>query len=500
MADNNPEEQSLTATARQGVIWTILRSLSSQGARFLASIFLARILFPEDFGIMGIVLIVTRFATRLGSFGFTQVLVQKKLIDETHIRTTFTVNLIIASLTTSILYVFAPSIASFIISEGDMQRLPLVTNVLRVLSLNFILIALYTVPNSLLKRKLRFKQESIIGIFAGVTKFLSPIAFALWGFGVWSLVFGAILGELMYVIAFYLSTKWVPRFGMNRVALRHIFSFGMWMNLYSYIQYFYKNIDYFLISKFLGLGLLGNYERAYNLMNTPRKRVGDMINGILFATYSKIQDEDERMNNAMRKVMGTVALIIFPAMTWLYFAAPSLIPLVYGDKWGLVVEPLQIMSISGLIESVTMVFYPAFIAKGLVKNRTRVHFVVFLFLATGLYFTAQISIVMVAWTIVGASTLGFFLNSLEYIRNTGWRWRDTFSSIRPPVIIMGLMIPALYGVRYGAGQWFAEDSPLMLIFLCIAAALVFFGSNYLFKFAEVKEIIALAKGKKPKKA
>ncbi|HED10490.1 MAG TPA: lipopolysaccharide biosynthesis protein [Caldithrix abyssi] len=500
MADNNPEEQSLTATARQGVIWTILRSLSSQGARFLASIFLARILFPEDFGIMGIVLIVTRFATRLGSFGFTQVLVQKKLIDETHIRTTFTVNLIIASLTTSILYVFAPSIASFIISEGDMQRLPLVTNVLRVLSLNFILIALYTVPNSLLKRKLKFKQESIIGIFAGVTKFLSPIAFALWGFGVWSLVFGAILGELMYVIAFYLSTKWVPRFGMNRVALRHIFSFGMWMNLYSYIQYFYKNIDYFLISKFLGLGLLGNYERAYNLMNTPRKRVGDMINGILFATYSKIQDEDERMNNAMRKVMGTVALIIFPAMTWLYFAAPSLIPLVYGDKWGLVVEPLQIMSISGLIESVTMVFYPAFIAKGLVKNRTRVHFVVFLFLATGLYFTAQISIVMVAWTIVGASTLGFFLNSLEYIRNTGWRWRDTFSSIRPPVIIMGLMIPALYGVRYGAGQWFAEDSPLMLIFLCIAAALVFFGSNYLFKFAEVKEIIALAKGKKPKKA
>jgi len=446
------------------------------------------------------VLIVTRFATRLGSFGFTQVLVQKKLIDETHIRTTFTVNLIIASLTTSILYVFAPSIASFIISEGDMQRLPLVTNVLRVLSLNFILIALYTVPNSLLKRKLKFKQESIIGIFAGVTKFLSPIAFALWGFGVWSLVFGAILGELMYVIAFYLSTKWVPRFGMNRVALRHIFSFGMWMNLYSYIQYFYKNIDYFLISKFLGLGLLGNYERAYNLMNTPRKRVGDMINGILFATYSKIQDEDERMNNAMRKVMGTVALIIFPAMTWLYFAAPSLIPLVYGDKWGLVVEPLQIMSISGLIESVTMVFYPAFIAKGLVKNRTRVHFVVFLFLATGLYFTAQISIVMVAWTIVGASTLGFFLNSLEYIRNTGWRWRDTFSSIRPPVIIMGLMIPALYGVRYGAGQWFAEDSPLMLIFLCIAAALVFFGSNYLFKFAEVKEIIALAKGKKPKKA
>ncbi|HHM02054.1 MAG TPA: lipopolysaccharide biosynthesis protein [Caldithrix abyssi] len=494
------KKQSLTATARQGVIWTLLRSLSSQGARFLASIVLARILFPEDFGIMGIVLIVTRFATRLGSFGFTQVLVQKKLIDESHIRTTFTVNLIIASLTTTVLYLFAPYIAAFIISKNDMQRLPLVVNVLRVLSVNFILIAFYTVPNSLLKRKLKFKQESIIGIFAGVTKFLSPIVFALLGFGVWSLVFGAILGELMYVVAFYLSTKWVPRFGMNRQALRHIFSFGMWMNFYSYIQYFYKNIDYFLISKFLGLGLLGNYERAYNLMNTPRKRVGDMINGILFASYSKIQDEDERMNNAMRKVMGTVALIIFPAMTWLYFAAPSLIPLVYGDKWGLVVEPLQIMSISGLIESVTMVFYPAFIAKGLVKNRTRVHFIVFLFLGSALYFTAQISIVMVAWTIVGASTLGFLLNSAEYIRNTGWRWRDTFASIRPAAIIMGLMIPALYGVQYIAGMWFANDSLPMFIFLCSGAALVFFGSNFLFSFAEVKEILALARGKKPKKA
>jgi len=501
VAESQKEQtRSLTQSARQGVIWTVLRTLSSQGARFLASILLARLLFPEDFGIYGIVLIVTRFATRLGSFGFTQVLIQQKMIDDAHIRTTFTVNLGIATLTTVTLYILAPYISPYLLKEDDLGKLPLVVNVLRLLSVNFILIAFYSVPDSLLKRKLKFKQSSIIGIFGGVAKYLSPVIFAFLGFGVWSLVLGPVMGELIYVIAFYTSTRWVPRFGIQKQALKDIFSFGMWMNMYSYIQYLYKNIDYFLISNFLGLRLLGFYERAYNLMNTPRKRVGDMINNVMLATYSRIQDEDERMNNAMRKVMGTVALIIFPAMIWLWFAAPSLIRFLYGEKWEGVVAPLQIMSVSGLIESVTMIYYPAFIARGMVKNRTRVHFIVLCVLGTALFFTARISIEMVAWTIVGVSAVGFILNSFEYMRHTRWRMSDVFKSLRPAIYLGLMLVAALYAVRELALNWLDIHSIYMLMALSAGAAVVYFGGNYLFKFAEVREILALARGKKRRKA
>ena len=494
------EKENLSLKARQGILWTILRTLSSQAVRFIASIFLARLLFPEDFGILGIVLIVTRFATRLGSFGFTQVLIQKKIINDVHIRTTFTVNLLIAASTTLILYFMAPYISPFLLNGDDLGKLPLVIDVLRLLSINFILIALYSVPNSLLKRKLKFKQESLIGIIAGIAKFLSPVIYALFGFGVWSLVLGPVTGEVMYVIAFYMSTRWVPRLGMNKQALKHIFSFGVWMNLYSYIQYAYKNIDYYFISRFLGLTQLGFYERAYNLMNTPRKRVGDMINSVLLATYARIQDDDERMNNALRTVMSTVALITFPLMTTLYFIAPALIKLLYGEKWLGVVAPLQIMTISGLIESVTMVFYPAFIARGLVKHRTRVHFVVTVVLGITLFFTARISIEMVAWTIVLVSALGFVLNSTEYMRNTSWRWRDTFKSIFPAAVLTGLIIPGCLMAGRLAAQWFSNDSIYMLMVYSITAAFVFFGSNFIFKFSEIKNILAFVRGKNIVKA
>ena len=493
------KNKSLTAQARSGVIWTIIRSLSSQGARFIASMFLARLLFPEDFGIVGIVLIVTRLANRLGNFGFAQVLIQKKLIDETHVRTTFTVNLLIAVATTTVLFLAAPYIAGFVTKDSDAVRLPLVIDVLRVLSLNFILISLYAVPNSLLKRKLKFKQESIIGGIANVTKFLAPVGFAFAGFGVWSLVYGNVFGEVMYVIAFYSYARKAPRLGFDKQAFKEIFSFGMWMNLYSYVQYFYKNIDYFFISKFLGLGMLGFYERAYNLMNAPRKRVSDMINGILFATYSRIQDEEERMISAMKKVMSAVSMIIFPAMTWLYFASPSLIPIVYGDKWYPTIVPLQIMSISGLIESVTMIFFPAFIAKGLVNKRTKVHFKVMLILAGLVYYASHHSIVLVAWAIVISSFVGLLWNSHEYIRNSEWNWKYTFSSLRPALSMMGLLIPLLFATRWIGELYFSVHSVFMLIALTVMAALTFFGGNYIFKFAEVREIIDLATGKAFKK-
>ncbi len=491
--------KSLSGQARKGVIWTLLRAVSSQGARFIASIVLARILFPEDFGIMGIVLIVTRFAQRLGNFGFAQVLVQQKLIDENHIRTTFTLNLILAALTATLIVVFAPQLANFVTNAKDIGHVATVTEVLRVISISFILISLYAVPNSLLKRELKFKQESLIGIAGGVVRFLSPIGFALYDFGVWSIVYGMLLGDLIQVIAFYSYSKWKPRLGLNREALNNVFSFGIWMNMQSYVQYFYKNSAYFFVSKFLGLGMLGFYERAFNLMNTPRKRVSDMINSVLLATYSRIQDEEERLISAMRKVMGAVTLVTFPLMTWLYFAAPSLIPLVYGPKWVQTIQPLQIMSISGLIESATMVFYPVFLAKGLVKNRTKAHSYVLVVLLISLFFTAQHSIVMVAWAVVGTSLFGFFINANEYIRHSGWTWKDNIISLRPALLISLSMIVVMYLSQYLALNYISFNSPIMLAIISLSAAMAFFGSNFIFKFAAVDEVLKLLLGKKSAK-
>lgn len=465
-----------------------MKTLSSQGSRFIASIVLARLLVPEDFGIMGIVWIVIHFAERLGNFGFAQVLVQKNIIDEQHVKTTFTLNFLLSALLTGVIFLFAPVIAQGVIGAKDAQLLPKVINVLRVISFIFVLNSLWAVPNSLLRREMKFKQESVISAVAGMIQFMSPIVFALFGFGVWSMVFGQLLGAFVHVVFFYLYTKVKPKFGLFKNVFKDIFSFGVWMNLYSYVNYAVKNVDYFMVSKFLGLAQLGYYERAFNLMNAPRKRLGDMVNAILFSTYSRIQDDEQRLMSALKKVMSFTAIAVFPVMTWLFFVSPSLIRLLYGEKWDLTIAPTQIMCLSGLIESITMVYYPAFLARGLVRQRTWAHFWMFIALAIGAYLAAQRSIVYVAWAVVFAAIVGFYNNSRQFMKHSTWRWADFFESTKPAAIIMAIMFAAMALVRYLALNFFDEKSPAMLLILSLAAVTSYFVTIRIFKYPQIKEV------------
>lgn len=480
---------SLGQQARRGVLWYVLKTLGHQGSRFITSIVLARILFPEDFGIMGMALIVTRFAQRLGNFGFSQVLVQLKEVKEEHVRTTFTLNLFFSALITLSILAGAPFLAQLITRIDDAALLPKVIAVLRVISFTFIIHSFYTVPNSLLKRDMRFKEESMIAMLAGVVHFMIPIPLALLGFGVWSIVWGTLLGEITYVLGFYVYTKWVPRFGIHRAVFKDVFAFGAWMNAYSYVNYFINNIDYFMISKFLGAAQLGFYERAFNLMNAPRKRLADMINAVLFSTYSRIQDQDERLLHAFNRVMRSVALMSFPIMTWLYFAAPSLIVVLYGQKWSATIVPTQIMCISGLFQSMAMIFNPALLAKGLVRERTFAYFYMLIILAIGVFLGAQKNISYVAIAVSVASSSILYFNGLAFKKHTSWRWIEFWRNIKHPVILTVVMIMVILGIKQLVLLRFANTSFIMLTAVTGAAFLGYVGGGYLFRFREVQEIV-----------
>jgi len=159
----------------------------------------------------------------------------------------------------------------------------------------------------------------------------------------------------------------------------------------------------------------------------------------------------------------------------------------------------------------------------MVNKRTKVHFKVMIVLAVLIYFSAHQSIVWVAWAIVAGSVIGFFWNSYVYIRSSQWRWKDTYSSLRPALSMLAVLIPVLFAARYAGEALFSVHSlsmliPVpfaasrmgemflfihsfaMLIILSLLAAVTFFGANFLFKFAEVKEIIDLVTGKTGKKA
>lgn len=321
--DETFTKKSLDAKTKQGIIWTVLFNGCQFIVHFIGSIILARILFPEDFGLMAIVSIVLQFANRLANFGFVMVLVQRKEIKNEHLNTVFLANLFLMSILTISLYFAAPKIAEFF----ESVRL---ANIVQVISFSFILQALSDVQRSILRRQMKFKELQVSNTISALIKVLSPVCFAIAGFGVWSLVFGHLIGSLTSLITLTYFSRWLPKFEFHIWAFKDVFSFGLWVYIANYVNFGINKVDFFIVGKIFDASQLGFYERAFNLMSLPRKKIARQIGSVMFSVFSRIQDEEERTVQIFSRLLLYLSTILYPLMVWMFFAAPSLITVLYG--------------------------------------------------------------------------------------------------------------------------------------------------------------------------
>lgn len=398
-------KDNIFSQIRQGVFWTGFFNSIDFLLNFGSSIVLARLLFPEDFGLMGLASIAIQFARRAANFGFTSVLVWLKEIKQEHYDTVYFFNLLLMSLVSVGLFFSAPYYAEFFDS-------PQLTLILRVISIDFILNAFASVPYSILKRHMKFDLIGIAETIGRITTIAVSIGMAISGAGVWSLVCGTLAGSFALrtsLVRYATKFDWKPGFKIRLWALKETFAFGFWVYVNTYIGYGVDNVDYFFIGKFLGTTQLGFYERAFRLMSMPRKKIVRVANSVLFSGYSRIQDNDKLIAKALLRVVTYLSCIGYPLMIWFYFAAPSLIPVLYGERWIPVVLPLQIMCISGLLDSFTLLFQPLLRAKGLIAHHTRRSFVYFVILSVSIILTLRWGIVGVSWAIVFSSLINLTL-------------------------------------------------------------------------------------------
>lgn len=398
-------KDNIFAQIRQGVFWTGFFNSIDFLLNFGSSVVLARLLFPEDFGLMGLASIAIQFARRAANFGFTSVLVWLKEIKQEHYDTVYFFNLFLMSFVSLGLFFSAPYYAEFFDS-------PQLILIIRVVSIDFILNAFASVPNSILKRHMKFDLIGIAETVGRLTAISVSIGLAISGAGVWSLVFGTLAGSFALrtaLVRYATKLNWKPGFKIRLWALKDTFAFGFWVYVNTYIGYGVDNVDYFFIGKFLGTTQLGFYERAFRLMSMPRKKIVRVANSVLFSGYSRIQDNDKLIAKALLRVVTYLSCIGYPLMIWFYFAAPSLIPVLYGERWIPVVLPLQIMCISGLLDSFTLLFQPLLRAKGLIAHHTRRSFVYFIILSVSIILTLRWGIVGVSWAIVISSLINLTL-------------------------------------------------------------------------------------------
>jgi O-antigen/teichoic acid export membrane protein len=335
---------SLKRQTLSGVAWSSTGRVGQQVIQFALTILLARLLLPEDFGLIGMVLVFTGFASLFAEFGFSSALIQRPEITEAHSSSVFWLNLLVGLLLSGGFYFLAPLLSDFY-AVPDLQP------VARALAITFSIASVGIVPTALLQRRMDFKRLARLELLAAALAGGIAVFMALRGFGVWALVAQTLIGSLVTVVLAFILSGWRPSLSFSHRAVADLLHFSSHLFGFKFINYWARNADNLLVGKLIGSVGLGIYSRAYSLMLLPVTQVIRVISRVMFPALSLIQDDTKRVKRVYLRAMGMIALITFPMMTGLFVVAEPFVLAVLGVQWSAVVPVLQILCVVGLIQA-----------------------------------------------------------------------------------------------------------------------------------------------------
>jgi O-antigen/teichoic acid export membrane protein len=331
-------------TARGGVV-----TMASHGLKFAVSIvataILARLLSPQDYGLIGMVAVATNFVAMFKDLGLSHATVQRPEISVQQISTLFWVNLTLSVLTMGLMVFLAPALAWF---YGD-PRLVLITVVSAV---GLIVGGLTVQHEALLKRQMRFTALSAIALTSMTVGYVVGIAFAWYGFSFWALVFSQLALLCTNALLVWTICGWRPGLPRRDSGVRSMLSFGGNITGYATINYFSKNADTLLIGKFWGPQPLGLYSKAAQLVGLPTDQINEPLTSVAIPALSRLADSPERYRKAYLRMMEKVLMLVLPAVALIIVSSDWLISIVLGSQWKDAGPILVFMGIAGLLQPV----------------------------------------------------------------------------------------------------------------------------------------------------
>lgn len=312
----------------------------------MSAIILMRILTPYDYGIVAIGMILITIFRNMETFGMNAAIIQKneKDVNEIVLGTGFAIAIVMA------LTLFA---TSFLIAPywAEIYHEPNAIWIMRFISLVFIVSSFGFVPDIQLRKKLDFKKYMIPNIGRVLTYSGSAIAFAILGFGYWSLIYGSFLGEITRILIFNKLSPWRIRFHFDKLIAKDLFSFGIWIVLSGLLYSTYSVVDNAIIGKILGVTMLGYYAVAYRWGHFTSSNIRPIFQTVMFPTFSKIKDNMAKLHKGYLNSLKYISLAVVPITVGWVFLGDKFILNVIGSKWENAILPLQILAISGLLRS-----------------------------------------------------------------------------------------------------------------------------------------------------
>jgi O-antigen/teichoic acid export membrane protein len=325
-----------------GLSWSFVDNIAGSGIVFLVGLILARLLSPEEFGIIGMISIFIAISNSIVDSGFSNALIRKTDAKNIDYNTVFYFNLAIGIILYVILYLCSHIISSFF-------KEPVLIPVTRILGTILIINSLSIIQRTLFIKRVDFKIQTKISIISSVLSGISGIVMAFVGCGIWSLVAQQISRQIFNTFFLWVYSTWRPTWEFSKTSFQELFGFGYKLLLSGLLDTAYRNIYYLIIGRFYTAEQLGQYTRAEQFNFIFSSNLTAVIQRVSYPVLSSIQDEEERLKSAYRKIIKTTMLISFACMLGLAAVAKPLLLILIGEKWLSAVFYLQIICFSGML-------------------------------------------------------------------------------------------------------------------------------------------------------
>lgn len=332
-------ETSLRNTTIKGVGWSFTDSMLSQGTTFLVGIVLARLLSPEEYGLLGLLMIFIVISESIVNSGLNSALIRKQDATELDYNTVFITNLLLSFVMYGLLFLGAPYISLFF-------EKPQLTILLRVLGAIVILNALSIVPATKLTKKVDFKSITFCSLIGSICAGIVGISMAVMGYGVWALVGQQMTKQLVYTLALIIANKWLPQIQFSIRSFKELWNFGWKLLVSGLINNVWNEIYKVVIGKCYTPETLGQFTQAQFYSNIFSQNLTGIVQRVSYPVLSKIQDERERLKQAYRQVIKVTMLITFVFMFGLAGCAKQFIYVLIGEQWLPCVGYMQILCFS----------------------------------------------------------------------------------------------------------------------------------------------------------
>ena len=460
--------------------WNAVQHLGRQGIRFVISIILARMLLPEHYGVIGVLLVFIAISRTVADSGFGQALIQKKnatYIDECSV---FYTNIFLSILMYLALCLSAPWISRFY----DMPQLNTLT---KVLGLQLVIQSFSLIHSTLLTKRIDFKTQAIITLVSVTVSGTIGIIMAYNDFGIWSLVAQTLSSSILNTMGLWVRFDWRPSFLYSFQSIRSLFGFGSKVLASSVLDTFFRNIYTVVIGKLFLPADLGLYARGNSLVQLPTQNLAVIVRRVSFPIFSSINDDRSRIKRGMQKILIILFFVNCPIVTGLAITADTFVYVLLTEKWAQCIPYIRLLSFSALLYPLHVINVNALLSIGRSDLFLKLEIIKKMLTIAAIAITYQWGIEAMILGQIVQSFFAYIINAYYTKEFFGYSYWAQIRDVLPYLLTSALMGICVYSIRM-----LHFDSFVFKLFCQILVGIiVYLITSYILRLEAFRELIEI---------